>query len=237
MPTTSFATVRLPAPGRTRRTRCWPWRRRRSRRNTGNTRNSPAATAAGSIPIAARSPRGERAMTLSSGDANYLGLALKNPLVASASPLNSEARQSPPAGGRRRRRDRAAVAVPGADRGRGGAHGGLMDAYAESSPEAQSYFPACDQRSLRHGSGPLSGSGAPRREAVAIPIIASLNGSSRAGWIEYATLIEQAGAAALELNMYHVPTDLLESGRDIEARYIEIVGPSAARSACRSRSS
>jgi dihydroorotate dehydrogenase (fumarate) len=61
------------------------------------------------------------------------------------------------------------------------------------------------------------------KEAVSIPIIASLNGSSRAGWIDYARLVEQAGAAALELNMYHVPTDLLESGREIEARYIDIV--------------
>jgi len=47
--------------------------------------------------------------------------------------------------------------------------------------------------------------------------------STRAGWIEYARLVEQAGAVALELNMYHIPTDLLESGRDIEARYVDIV--------------
>jgi dihydroorotate dehydrogenase (fumarate) len=60
-------------------------------------------------------------------------------------------------------------------------------------------------------------------EAVSVPVIASLNGSSRAGWIEYAKLIEQAGADAIELNMYHVPTNLLESGQDIEARYGDIV--------------
>jgi dihydroorotate dehydrogenase (fumarate) len=60
-------------------------------------------------------------------------------------------------------------------------------------------------------------------EAVAIPVIASLNGSSKAGWIEYAKLVEQAGAAALELNMYHIPTGLPESGLDVETRYIEIV--------------
>jgi dihydroorotate dehydrogenase (fumarate) len=60
-------------------------------------------------------------------------------------------------------------------------------------------------------------------DAVSIPVIASLNGSSKAGWIEYARCIEQAGAAALELNMYHVPTDLDESGRDIETPYVQIV--------------
>jgi dihydroorotate dehydrogenase (fumarate) len=61
------------------------------------------------------------------------------------------------------------------------------------------------------------------KEAVGIPIIASLNGSSRAGWIEHAKLMEQAGAAALELNMYLVPTNLTESGHDIEAHYVDIV--------------
>ena len=62
------------------------------------------------------------------------------------------------------------------------------------------------------------------REAVGIPIIASLNGSSsRVGRVEHATLMEQAGAAALELNMYLVPTNLLESGRDIEAHYVDIM--------------
>jgi len=62
------------------------------------------------------------------------------------------------------------------------------------------------------------------RAAINIPVIASLNGSSLSGWVEYAALIEQAGAAALELNMYHVPTDLMESGADIEARYTDIAG-------------
>jgi len=61
------------------------------------------------------------------------------------------------------------------------------------------------------------------KEAVGIPVIASLNGSSKAGWIEYAGMLEQAGAAAIELNMYHIPADLLESGREIEARYIDVV--------------
>ncbi|HEX3996469.1 MAG TPA: dihydroorotate dehydrogenase-like protein, partial [Acetobacteraceae bacterium] len=52
---------------------------------------------------------------------------------------------------------------------------------------------------------------------------ASLNGSTRAGWIDYARLFEEAGAAAIELNLYYIPTDLFESGREVEARYTDIV--------------
>jgi dihydroorotate dehydrogenase (fumarate) len=102
-------------------------------------------------------------------------------------------------------------------------HHSRMHVYAESSPEALSYFPAA--ASGPYGVGPERYLDLVRRgsEAVAIPVIASLNGSSKAGWIEYAKLIEEAGAAALELNMYHIPTSLSESGRDVETRYIEIV--------------
>jgi len=154
---------------------------------------------------------------------NYLGLSLENPLVASASPLNSKLDNL------RRLEDAGAAAIvlpslfqeqieAAAD-----AQERRMEIYADSSPEAQSYFPAA--ASGPYGVRPERYLDLVRRgtEAVSIPIIASLNGSSRAGWIEYARLLEQAGAAALELNMYHVPTDLLESGRDIEARYTEIV--------------
>ncbi|MDR3461117.1 MAG: dihydroorotate dehydrogenase-like protein [Beijerinckiaceae bacterium] len=156
-------------------------------------------------------------------DTKYLGLALKNPLVASASPLNSKIdnlRRLEDAGA-------AAIVLPSlfeeqieADAER---HHARIDAYAESSPEALTYFPAA--ASGPYGIGPERYLDLIRRgsEAVAIPIIASLNGSSKAGWIEYAKLVEEAGAAALELNMYHIPTNLAESGRDVETRYIEIV--------------
>lgn len=153
----------------------------------------------------------------------YLGLHLKNPLIASASPLNAKLDHL------RRLEDAeaGAVVLPSlfeeqieaeAER-----HDDLMGAYANSSPEAQTYFPAAvagpyglgPERYLEHVRR--------SREAVSIPVIASLNGASKAGWVDYAKLIEQAGAAALELNMYHVPTDLLESGRDVEARITGIV--------------
>jgi dihydroorotate dehydrogenase (fumarate) len=153
----------------------------------------------------------------------YLGLSLKNPLVASASPLNGKIdnlRRLEDAGA-------AAIVLPSLFQEQIEAEAEAQEArvavYADSSPEAQSYFPAAI--SGPYGVRPERYLDLIRRgtEAVSIPIIASLNGSSRAGWIDYARLIEQAGAAALELNMYHIPTDLLESGRDIEARYIEIV--------------
>jgi dihydroorotate dehydrogenase (fumarate) len=153
----------------------------------------------------------------------YLGLTLQNPLIASASPLNSKLdnlRRLEDAGA-------GAVVLPSlfqeqieaeADR-----HESMIGAYAESSPEAQSYFPAAANGP--YGMYPERYLDVVRRsrEAVSIPVIASLNGSSKAGWIQYAKLIQEAGAAAIEVNMYHVPTNLLETGRDIEAHYIDIV--------------
>jgi dihydroorotate dehydrogenase (fumarate) len=154
----------------------------------------------------------------------YLGLALPNPIVASASPLNSKLdnlRRLEDAGA-------GAIVLPSLFQeqieAEAAAHEDLMGAYANSSPEAQTYFPS--SISGPYGIGPEHYLDFVRRarDAVRIPVIASLNGSSKAGWVDYAKSIEQAGAAALELNMYHVPTDLAESGRDIEARYTDIVG-------------
>ncbi|MEM8805507.1 MAG: dihydroorotate dehydrogenase-like protein [Cyanobacteria bacterium P01_G01_bin.38] len=61
------------------------------------------------------------------------------------------------------------------------------------------------------------------KEQLAIPIIASLNGCSKGGWMDYAQSIEQAGADALELNIYSIPTDLNCSGAMVEEEYLEIV--------------
>jgi dihydroorotate dehydrogenase (fumarate) len=57
------------------------------------------------------------------------------------------------------------------------------------------------------------------REACAVPIIASLNGVAPTGWVRIAKLAEQAGAAALELNVYDVPADLHESGAAVEGHW------------------
>jgi dihydroorotate dehydrogenase (fumarate) len=153
----------------------------------------------------------------------YLGLPLKNPLVASASPMNAQLDHL------RRLEDAGAGAIilPSLFQeqieAEDTAHATLIGAYANNSPEAQTYFPA--GISGPYGLGPDRYMDLVRRsrEAVSIPVIASLNGSSKAGWVEYASLLEQAGAMALELNMYHVPADLLESGHDVEARYTDIV--------------
>ena len=153
----------------------------------------------------------------------YLGLKLKSPLVASASPLNGQVdhlRRLEDAGA-------GAVVLPSLFQeqieAEDAAHESLMGAHANNSPEAQTYFP--QSISGPYGLGPDRYMDLVRRgrDAVSIPVIASLNGSSKAGWVEYAELLEQAGAVALELNMYHVPADLLESGRDVEARYTSIV--------------
>ena len=61
------------------------------------------------------------------------------------------------------------------------------------------------------------------KEALRIPVIASLNGATFGGWQRYAHLIEQAGADALELNIYNVPTDRERSANDIETEYLSIV--------------
>lgn len=90
-----------------------------------------------------------------------------------------------------------------------------------SFAEALTYFPEPD---IFHV-GPEAYLNHVRRakELVKIPIIASLNGNTTGGWIEYARQIEQAGADAIELNIYSIPTDLDRSGADVEREYLEIV--------------
>jgi len=153
----------------------------------------------------------------------YLGLELRNPLIASASPLNADLNHL------RRLEDAgaAAVVLPSLFQeqieAELEAHETMMGAQANASPEAQSYFPASVQGP--YGLGPhlylelIRGA----REALDIPVIASLNGSTLTGWTEHAGLIAEAGASAIELNMYHIPTDLAETGQDIEARSLDIV--------------
>lgn len=61
------------------------------------------------------------------------------------------------------------------------------------------------------------------KQAIAIPVIASLNATSRGGWVRFATLVEQAGADALELNIYFIPTEVDTATEEVEDRYVEIV--------------
>jgi len=153
----------------------------------------------------------------------YLGLKLKNPLIASASPLNGKLdnlRRLEEAGA-------AAIVLPSLFQEQIEAEADLrsdrVDAYADCSPEASSYFPVAALGPYGLGPDRYVELIRKARAAVSIPVVASLNGSSLDGWTDFAKQIEQAGASALELNMYHIATDLTETGATIEARYIDIV--------------
>jgi dihydroorotate dehydrogenase (fumarate) len=150
---------------------------------------------------------------------SYLGMILKNPLVASSSPLSHSVDSI------RRLEDAGAAAV-------------VMyslfeeqitfdsfyidyyltsgtDSYAESLsyfPEMQSYniWPDEYMNLIRRA-----------KEAVDIPIIGSLNGVSTGGWTDYAALMEEAGADAIELNVYYIPTNIDLKGSEIEDIYVE----------------
>jgi dihydroorotate dehydrogenase (fumarate) len=92
----------------------------------------------------------------------------------------------------------------------------------ESFAEALTYFPDLDDYSI--GPEKYLGLISKAKESVQIPIIASLNGISNGGWIKYAKLIEQAGADALELNLYYVSTGLDVTGNQLEKAYVDLVG-------------
>jgi dihydroorotate dehydrogenase (fumarate) len=151
----------------------------------------------------------------------YMGLTLKNPLVASASPLNGELanlRRLEDAGA-------AAVVLPSLFEEQIAADAARYDALtaipAESFAEAQSYFPAAaDYRVGPHAYLELVRSA---RAALAIPVIASLNGITAEGWTTYAGMLEEAGASAIELNVFFIPADLGLTGVDVERRYLDIV--------------
>lgn len=151
----------------------------------------------------------------------YMGLELKNPLVASASPLNADL-------GNLRRLEEcgaAAVVLPSvfeeqieAERQ---SYEGLAMANAESFPEAQTFFPEYGLRDV--GAGRYLDYLRRAVEAVRIPVIASLNGTTAEGWIAYARQVEEAGARGLELNVYFIPTDLTMTSQAVEQRYLDIV--------------
>jgi dihydroorotate dehydrogenase (fumarate) len=152
---------------------------------------------------------------------NYLGLALKNPLVASSSPLTLDV------GNIRKLEDHGAAAVilPSIFEEEIEEEKALIERFAnagaDSFAEALSYFPSA----ASYPAGPDRYLDVIRqaRQAVDIPVIASLNGVTSAGWIEYARLAEKAGAHAIELNVFFIPADVFESGLDVEQRYVDIL--------------
>ena len=151
----------------------------------------------------------------------YMGLALRNPLVASPSPLSYSL------DGVRRLADGGVGAIVLYSlfeeqlREQTARAIGLIEDSAESFPESLSYFPSVAEED-----------GSPRAyltlleravAAVDIPVIASLNGVTPEGWTEYARAMQDAGAAAIELNIYYLPGDTETSGRDVEQRHVDVL--------------
>jgi dihydroorotate dehydrogenase (fumarate) len=151
----------------------------------------------------------------------YLGLRLKSPLVPSASPLSEDLDNI------KRLEDAGAAGVvlysvfeEQIRSERYELHHHLTQA-TESYPEALTYFP--DPTELFVGVEDYLRHIQRSKAATSIPIIASLNGSTLGGWTDFARQIEQAGADALELNLYSIPTNLELPGREIERQYLEVL--------------
>ena len=151
----------------------------------------------------------------------YMGLDLKNPLVPSSSPLSHSVdsiRSLEDAGA-------SAVVMYSLFEEQVTLESYYIDYYlthaTDSYSEAQSYFP--DMNSYNVGPEKYLGLIRDAKEAVDIPIIGSLNGISPGGWIEYARLIEEAGADALELNVYYIPTDMRMTGEEVEEVYLDVL--------------
>ena len=151
----------------------------------------------------------------------YLGLNLRTPLVPSASPLSEDIDNI------KRMEDAGAAAVvlhslfeEQLRQERLELHQHLIHG-TESLAESLTYFPEPCQFLV----GPEEYLDHIRKakKAVHIPIIASLNGSSVGGWTDYAHKIEQAGADALELNIYSIPTDMNRTGADVEQMNLDIL--------------
>ncbi len=149
----------------------------------------------------------------------YLGLDLAHPLMPGSSPLGCDldmVRRLEDAGA-------AAIVLPSLFEEQIAmeqAEALAQEAHAESSAEALSYFPRPE--GYRLGPDDYLEHVRKVRAAVRVPVIASLNGVTRGGWLSYAKQIQQAGAHALELNIYHLSTDFEASAYHVEETAIEM---------------
>ena len=153
---------------------------------------------------------------------NYMGLELANPLVAAASPLSGTldgllALEEAGAGALvlqslfEEQIEHHELAV-----------NSILETANDSFPEVHNFFPGLDD----YNTGPESYLQLVEaaKARIQIPVIGSLNGISTGGWTRYARLIEEAGADALELNIYFVAADVRTSSAEVEARYVDLVG-------------
>ena len=151
----------------------------------------------------------------------YLGMKLKNPIVPSAGPLSHSIDNM------KRLEDAGAAAIVMYSLFEEQIAHETSELYhylsygTESYAEALTYFPDIQHYNL--GPDEYVELVAKAKKSIGVPIIGSLNGISVGGWINYAKKIEQAGADALELNIYYIPTDPLLSGADVEDRYLEVL--------------
>ncbi len=151
----------------------------------------------------------------------YLGLNLKNPIVPSASPLSHTLDSM------KRLEDAGASAIvmyslfeeqlthEAAELNH------YLSKGSESYAEALSYFPDMGEYNL--GPEEYIELVHNAKKALGIPVIASLNGISTGGWTKFAKKIEEAGADALELNVYYIPADTKMTGAEVEERYLEVL--------------
>ncbi len=151
----------------------------------------------------------------------YMGLTLKNPLVPSASPLSKSLDTM------KRLEDHGAAAIVMYSlfeeqiEHESQELNHYLTYGAESYAEATSYFPDLGHYNL--GPDLYLEHIRKAKAALGIPVIASLNGISKGGWTRYARLMEEAGADGLELNVYHIPTDVFVSSGAVEQMYLDLV--------------
>ncbi|MBE0691119.1 MAG: dihydroorotate dehydrogenase-like protein [Anaerolineae bacterium] len=151
----------------------------------------------------------------------YLGLKLRSPLVVSASPLSEKVENI------KRMEDAGAGAVvlyslfeEQIRREREAMQHYLLYG-TESFAEALTYFPEPEE--YHAGTEDYLKLIADAKASVDIPVIASLNGASLGGWTKFARKMEEAGADALELNVYYIPTNMNMTGEEVENTYIDIL--------------
>lgn len=150
----------------------------------------------------------------------YLGISLPHPLVIGSSSLTDDLETA------KELEDQGAAALVLRSLYEEEIAGEQMSAFfhseshGESSPEAGSYFPDPE---LALGPDEYLEHLQRVKQAVGIPVIASLSGTSSGGWISYAGLLQQAGADALELDLYHSASDVATSAAEVERRLIETV--------------